>query len=339
MTLKGAVALRASAVLLSLSNRVRLGDEGGGEGGFPFVRARKRRNYQVLAYHRVGEASPYAVDRVPADLFGRQMELLSRRFNVLTLTELVERSKTGDLPPNAVAVTFDDGYRDNYEYAYPVLKRYGMPATIFLATGCIGTSGMPWHERVFSFMRTFPGGRLRSEGEEHDLSGPSAKRDFLERQIARLKTLDPDSRDRWIDGIVSGNPNPQFAAIGRTMLSWDEVREMAQGGIEFGAHTVNHPILSRIPPDEAAREIHESKRQIEERLEGKVHAFAYPNGKPQDYGDLVKKCARDAGFSCAVTTIWGSNDGDTDPFELRRVGLWGSCPETSILRLAYYRMY
>lgn len=339
MILKGAVALWISRVVRLLANRIRLGNPGGKKGMFFPVQVRKTRNFQILVYHRVGEASHYVVDLVPVPLFERQMELLSLRFNILPLTELVERSGRGDLPMNALAVTFDDGYRDNYEYAYPILKKFKIPATIFLATGCIGTSGMPWHERVFSFFRTFSGKSIRFGGESHDMSEPHRKSDLLVRMINRMRDMDPPSRDLLIDEILSLNPNPDYAAIKRTMMNWDEIREMVGGGIEIGAHTVNHPILSRISRSEAAKEIAESKNQVERQIGRVIHSFAYPNGQRGDYDDAHKSCIREAGFRCAVTTNWGNNDRNSDYFELRRIFLWGSEPETSILLLSYYKFF
>jgi peptidoglycan/xylan/chitin deacetylase (PgdA/CDA1 family) len=123
------------------------------------------------------------------------------------------------------------------------------------------------------------------------------------------------------------------------MLNWDEIREMAAGNVTFGAHTVTHPILTRISVSHVIAEIINSKMRIEEKLGRRIFSFAYPNGQPGDYDRKVIGIVKDAGFSCAVTTIWGNNDRDTDPYELRRIGLWGTEPDISVLRLSFYKIY
>ena len=121
------------------------------------------------------------------------------------------------------------------------------------------------------------------------------------------------------------------------MLSWDEIRVMSWHNISFGAHTVTHPILTRMPLAEAAEEIITSKKTIEKQLQTPIKLFAYPNGSCDDFNDSIKKVLRDAGFLCAVTTIWGTNIVHTDPFELKRIGIWDLDPRISVMRLAWYK--
>ena len=112
--------------------------------------------FPILIYHRVNPwPSSFAIDVTPPDRFRRQMEHLARRYRVLPLEELWRRTQEGSLPPRCVAVTFDDGYADNHEFALPILRELGIPATVFVVTGCIGTGVIPWHDRVLAaFERT-----------------------------------------------------------------------------------------------------------------------------------------------------------------------------------------
>src|SRR5206468_10385466 len=143
---------------------------------------------------------------------------------------------------------------------------------------------------------------------------------------ARLPALDP-----LIPALHPGAPEPK-----RLMPSWDEVGALRGLGFSIGAHTVTHPILSRLAPAQAWEEIQGSKAAIEKALGEPVSAFAYPNGGVGDYNDTVKELVHAAGFSCAVTTRRGLNDSDTPALELRRGGPWELHLPTYALKLAYY---
>jgi peptidoglycan/xylan/chitin deacetylase (PgdA/CDA1 family) len=238
----------------------------------------------------------------------------------MALSEAVDAIEQCAVPDNAVVITFDDGYRDNYDYAYPILRSLSLPATIFLSSGVVGTDGILWHDRVF---RAFHRSEL-SRFNGYDLDDPGQRQSARETVLASLKTLDSRQRRERIDELVGKLEIAEPACLPRVMLTWGEAREMARNGIGFGSHTVTHPVLSRIPPDEAQREIVESKRDIESNLQMRIDSFAYPNGKPEDYDEFIKQTLRDAGYRCAVTTRFGTNQidmpGGWDPFELRRGG-------------------
>src|SRR5436190_18184559 len=116
-------------------------------------RGRLSRRFQILAYHKVSPDNHPFFEPVHPKRFEQQIRFLKKCFNVMPLGELVHRSQQGDIPARAVAVTFDDGYEDNYGYAFPILKKYGVPATIFIATGMIETGNVLWHDRVFDAFR------------------------------------------------------------------------------------------------------------------------------------------------------------------------------------------
>jgi peptidoglycan/xylan/chitin deacetylase (PgdA/CDA1 family) len=123
------------------------------------------------------------------------------------------------------------------------------------------------------------------------------------------------------------------------MLTWHDIAEMSRHNMTFGAHTVTHPILTRLGLAHAIDEILISKRTIEAHLRSPVSLFAYPNGSPADFNHAIKQALKQAGFLCAATTIWGVNDIHTDPFELRRVHAWDSDARISLLRLAADRLW
>jgi peptidoglycan/xylan/chitin deacetylase (PgdA/CDA1 family) len=281
------------------------------------------RRYLVLCYHRVNDdAHPYFTG-TPVALFRRQMETLRRNFTVLPLLELAERARRKDLPRNGVAVTFDDGYRDNYTIAFPVLRDLGLPATIFLTTDALDRNALLWHDRVFDAY--------------HRARKPEA-REPLATVLARLRRSSPEERDLEIDRLLERLEIEPGVPPGWEKLTWDQVREMASSGISFGAHTIDHPILTFVYEEEARRQIRESKRRIETELGSPITMFAYPNGSASDFDRSTQRIVEEEGFSIALTTLAGANDESTNPYTLRRTGMWGDDPQLSALRLALARL-
>jgi peptidoglycan/xylan/chitin deacetylase (PgdA/CDA1 family) len=268
-------------------------------------------------------------------VFERQMELIEKYFRVFPLHELVERATAGDVPPRSAAITFDDGYRDNYENAFPILKRIGLPATVFLATGVIGTGKTLWHDRVFDLFRRTRREVVTVGGIHYPMSTQVARRQSLKEYLALMRALPPAERDACVSRLseavdVPYGPDPMVP-----MLNWDEVETMSLGGIHFGAHTVSHPILSKMRVQDALEEIRLSRNEIEARLGRKVAMFAYPNGSRADFNETIKDLLRSEGFLGAVTTIVGLNNTKTDRYELKRSQPWGDDPNLAIVRLVW----
>ncbi len=280
------------------------------------------RRYLVLCYHRVNDDAHPFFPGIRVDLFRRQMETLRRNFTVLPLAELAERARRDDLPRNGVAVTFDDGYRDNYTNAFPVLRDLGLPATIFLTTDALDRNALLWHDRVFDAF--------------HRARKPEA-RPPLGAVLARLRRSSPEERDREIDRLLEELGIGPGVPQGWEKLTWDQAREMAPQGISFGAHTIDHPILTFVSEEEAKRQIRESKKRIEAELGSPITMFAYPNGGASDFDRSTERIVEEEGFSLAVTTLAGGNDAETNSYSLRRTGMWGDDPQLSTLRLAWSR--
>jgi peptidoglycan/xylan/chitin deacetylase (PgdA/CDA1 family) len=215
------------------------------------------------------------------------------------------------------------------------LKKYGLSATIFVATGAVGTGEVLWHERVFDSFRyatarspVFPA----ETGLSVDLASEDSSRESFHRVVSYAKQLPGGKREQFVDQ-VERTLEPDLRGRERMpMLKWGQIREMRDAGIDFGSHTVTHAILSRTGDEQLKRELGESKRILEQQLCGPMVAFAYPNGQSSDYDERVKTAVRDAGYSFAVTTLSGFNTASVDPFELRRETPWHSDPDL-------FRMY
>jgi peptidoglycan/xylan/chitin deacetylase (PgdA/CDA1 family) len=142
-------------------------------------------------------------------------------------------------------------------------------------------------------------------------------------------------RTRELFAALRLSASPQLPNF---LLNWDEIREMNGKKIEFGAHTVTHPVLTRVSSARMREELLGSKGTIEGRLQREVRHFAYPFGGPQDFSEETKTAARESGFVSAVTTLWGFNEPGDDRFELRRFSLWETDPALFALKLDWYRL-
>ncbi|MCC7119443.1 MAG: polysaccharide deacetylase family protein [Anaerolineales bacterium] len=284
----------------------------------------------VVNYHRIGDpqAEPAAfipnISARPKD-FDLQMEYLKRWFNVITVQDVVDWLKTGrELPPYAALITFDDGYLDNYTEAYPILRKHNLPAVIFLTHGHIGTDApFYWDLAAYCFYHTdansvlFPGGETQSWADE-------GQRTLISRRwIEALKILPHVEKLEWVEKLPErlrvSIPQNYFKNL---MMNWDQVREMSRHGIEFGGHTLTHPILTRVPLEQAEREIRGSKLAIEQELGREVHSFAYPNGQKDDVNAAVESLAQKSGYQAAFTLQNGPTtlrEVKRNPFAIRRI--------------------
>jgi peptidoglycan/xylan/chitin deacetylase (PgdA/CDA1 family) len=261
------------------------------------------------------------------------MELLARCFNVLPLHEAVQAAATGTLPPRALCITFDDGYRSVHDLALPVLREFNLPATVFVTSGYIGQGNM-WNDRIVEAVQTLPAGQLDLSElglGAYSLRTLDDRRTTLGTLTERSKYLPPQARHGLIqrlemlvgDGLAPG-----------MMLTPEMVRNLDRHGIEIGAHTVSHPILTSLCDADARIEIEAGKRQLEDILGKPVRLFAYPNGKAgKDFDERHVRMVREAGFEAAFTTAVGAITRDLDRFQLPRSRPWDPTPLRFGLRL------
>lgn len=296
---------------------------------------RKITNSQVavLMYHRV---SPKEYSCNPESIspqnFEKQMGYFSRNYEILSLERLVEYMKQREpLPEKAVVITLDDGYKDNYRYAYPILKKYKIPATIFLATGHIGTGDLFWWDKVGYIIQHTSLDQLNL-GELGTFSCRSERDKLRVTSIIteRLKTLPEEEKDLLIDYLHTIARVEIPDDLGKELnLSWDEVQEMSANGIAFGAHTVNHTVLTNLPFEQAELEIIRSKKDIEKMIGHQVTAFSYPHG---DFDTDIVEFVRRNGFVCAVAISPDKLIGPRDSvYELARIGVMENSSKFNVM--------
>lgn len=275
-----------------------------------------RRSVTVLMYHSVGGRCAGALE--PAQ-FEAQMAWLAAHCTIVDPDGFEPRGSAGPVSRPQVMLTFDDGYRDYHDVAYPVIRRYGFRALVFLATAFQDDGGMIWTDELAA---------LVSRASAQSLTLPWAPDRTLplgsddERRVATdvlkdaLKRM-PD-RDRK-DGIrlVSSRLDPGTRPADRQMLSWDEVRATSDHTC-WGGHTHSHPIMSRLPTHELRHEVRLCRDRILDETGRRPIHFAYTNGQRQDFNDAAKRILQEEGFEMAFSTIPGRHCWGDDVYEIRR---------------------
>jgi peptidoglycan/xylan/chitin deacetylase (PgdA/CDA1 family) len=289
----------------------------------------------ILIFHRVlPSPDPLFPSEVDAVRFDRMMATVSRAFRVLPLAEAVRLMGESRLPPRALAITFDDGYADNQDIALPILQRHSLPATFFVATGFLD-GGRMWNDTVIECIRHTT--RASIDVEELGVSGlPTAsvaeRRAAISRLIPLIKYKDLAGREPVLAALHKACGRPTLPDT--LMMRSAQVRALHAAGMEIGAHTVNHPILTALPDAEARQEISKGRDALQQLVQAPVVTFAYPNGRPgTDYDRRHVAMARDLGFQQAVTTAVGvASDGD-DIYQLPRFTPWDTALPKWTLRL------
>ena len=220
---------------------------------------------------------------------------LLKRFEVVSLDTLLAAEPRAVQSKPQCLITFDDGWADTYSHAFPALIKFGLPAVVFLTSGFIGARGGFWVEKVRKLWRTPARSRLESALRDSDAS---ASRTDLEKVVEWLKYMPTERRSTILKPLLPDNAQSSGEEID-AMLTWDQAREMSDAGIEMGAHTVSHPLLTCEDGTCVARELQESKQTLEQELGKIVRAFAYPNG---DWNERIREQVSQAGYGCAFTT-------------------------------------
>lgn len=265
-------------------------------------------------------------DEVTAAEFDWMMRLVSGAYNVLPLTKAAELLERGTLPPVAACVTFDDGYMDNATVALPILKRYKVPATFFIATSFLD-GGRMWNDDVIEAVRHSPGPQvdLADLGLGwHDLCSTSARVDCYRYLLGQLKYLSHAERMQTAREISRRAGIPDHSDL---MMRGVDVRALRDAGMEIGGHTHTHPILNSIDDTTAEFEIGECKARLEHLLGTEIRTFAYPNGVPEkDFSERHKSIVRNTGYRIAVTTQAGYSRFGHDSYEIPRFTPWDRTP-------------
>jgi peptidoglycan/xylan/chitin deacetylase (PgdA/CDA1 family) len=277
----------------------------------------------VLMYHRVlpeARCADYPLDSlvVSEEVFEQQVMWMSQRWEVLPLADAMRRSDQWGSGRPHVAITFDDGYADNYDIAAPILEKHGIRGTFFVTAGHIGTEDLLWFDRAALGWRHAPKGSVP---------------ETLDECMAMLKQAEPAARMRAVEEIEGTIPARERAKY--RLMDADQVVELRRRGHEIGSHTMTHPLLTQLDDEELEQELRTSRQTIEQWISESITSIAYPNGS---YDDRVVRATRSAGYSYACTTENGLNTPHTDRLRLARRFMkapwvttpWGTHSDTAL---------
>lgn len=287
-----------------------------------------RKKVVVIMYHGVveRELSPFAWTQMPLQKFEQQIEYISKKYHILPLTTVVEKLINKEkLPEYSLAITFDDGLKNNYTTTFPILKRFNLPAAIFLTTCNINSNKLLWFDNLYLAIKETKKTSidLKEDGlDVFPIATPNEKNRALSTLFNHIKRLQRSEKDLFLDKVLNKLNADSIEGQDATpfkSLDWDDIISLQQSNlISFGAHTETHNIMTRLTKEEVLQEIEISKKNIEEKLRIKCQLFAFPNGQKEDFNNEIKDAVKNSGFLCSFTTIGKFNEYCTDPYELGR---------------------
>ena len=281
----------------------------------------------VLNYHRVGDAGESPFDHglwsTDVEAFDEQIRFCKSHLDMITPDEL----------PRAVAgrrgryglITFDDGYRDNHDVAFPILKAAGVPATFFVATGFVDTPRVPWWDELAWMVRTSQRDALElPDWLPARVDYASDREDAVEAVLRVYKAMPSESTDRYLDAVAKATGSGRCGVeLGRDLwMTWDNLREMRAARMTIGGHTVTHPVLTQTSSERRRQEILGCGRRLAEKLGGPMRYFSYPIVDARAIDAVTRNCLHEAGVQYAFSYYGGFRRwADWDDFDIRRVGV------------------
>jgi len=296
-------------------------------------------------YHRIGYATSTEFDRgvfscSPENL-ERHLIILRERFEIVDLNRMQFYLKHPSAVKRPLALlTFDDGYRDNWQIAFPILRRYETPAVFFIPTSFVGTEKIPWWDELAWLLRKCRKQVLRFPGTTVELRlSPDRLEDSIRLALRLARQGVGSSMEELLFRVAesSGVVRPVLSASDRLFMDWEEVRDLASAGMDIGSHTHSHEMLARLPSDVQTEELKRSKEILEGQLKKYVTVLAYPFGGRNSYTKETQRLARELGYKMAFNYVGGVNrlpilnlfeigrlavDGDPDDSGLRWLATW-----------------
>ncbi len=270
----------------------------------------------VLNYHRIGNPAddifdPGVFSATPEELES-QVSYLKRRVDVVTLDEalaIIDGSAREPKKRCRVLLTFDDGYLDNYQAAFPILRSHGVQGVFFLATDLVGSTCVPWWDEIAFLLRTARTRRFSLQypaSLEVDLDRDGFT-DSLRGVIHLFRRPENQDTTGFLRNLAQKTQSDAVPSCARRFLSWDEAREMLAGGMAIGSHTQSHHVLSQLSSEKQADELIRSRTVLRDKLGITAEALAYPVGVPSSFTEATRNIARDAGYRAAFSYYGGKN--------------------------------
>lgn len=288
---------------------------------FSAFRFINRAKVPILMYHRFSDGEEYG--KTSRKTFETHLKYLAKNYKIISLSEAVDHlNHPDDLPNRTAVLTIDDGYRDFFDVAFPVLKEFNLPATLYVVTGFLDKKCWIWTDKARYLLTETKADRLSiSVGDrvfDEKLGDTTSRLTLAGKVNSELKKLSDDDKDIVLHEIedslsvrIGDVPTSEFGSI-----TWDQAREMARNGIEIGSHTANHPILTNVDTEILTNELAVSQSVLMDQLQTDKLHFCYPNGNA---GERERTAAEDAGYMSAVTTEIRICEPSDDRFLLPRI--------------------
>ena len=303
--------------------------------GVPFLLSKlpARDSLLVLNYHRIGNPADDLFDpgvfSATAEEFDNQVTYLKSHVSLITLDEalaFIDGRKIEKTGRCRLLITFDDGYLDNYEIAFSILRSQGVQGVFFLATSMVGSCKIPWWDQIAYLVKTAQRRRftLRYPADlEVDVDEKGLEESL--REVLKLYKR-PENSDpaRFIQELAEAAKGKELPGTLRRFLNWDEAREMTRGGMAIGSHTHSHHVLSQLDPGRQYEELSKSRGIFKEELGIEADVLDYPVGGKTSFTGETQKLAREAGYRAAFSFYGGTNlQGKANPYDVKRIGIGG----------------
>lgn len=290
-------------------------------------------SFKILLYHGVTTAKQKGIENfsqkhISLKDFKRQMNYLASNYDVRSLRDLLKLKHEKRIPKDAIAVTFDDGFKNNYLNAYPILSKYNIPATFYLSTRFIGSDEVFWVDKIEYLINKTTRDKLYIQmlGAEYQLESAQGEMESTKNKISAI--LDIKSKLKCTPALINATiieleekceTDKRYIHEDYKTMDWDDVRDMDRTGIfEFGSHTVDHEIMSHLHREQKKYQIYSSKHILEKELGKKIDLFSYPEGQDEHFDRETIEILKSAGFISSPSAIFGTNYVDTDNFRLKR---------------------
>jgi len=282
----------------------------------------------ILTYHSIQDRPEQYANTIGCDcihatsIFEWQMEFIARRFSAVNMDDIWRFLKgEKNLPPRAVAVTFDDGFKDNVRVAAPILNRFGIPGTFYVLIGSVDQSKAPWYCLLRHAFFTSRNSKWMDpfSGTIHDLTDSEAREGAFVNAVGVCAKSSAPAREELVQNVVRSLDREPFPNESDLMMNWDDARSLAKSGHVVGSHTMTHPNVAHISAEDARNELNESKLKLEEELGEPVKHFSYPHPalNPQ-WNETTLKITEELGYATAVTTTSGAVRADARPLAIPR---------------------
>jgi peptidoglycan/xylan/chitin deacetylase (PgdA/CDA1 family) len=294
----------------------------------------------LLRYHSVAEPSEVSAYLDPdmsvsPDRFREHVAFLRERFDLIGMDEVPSLLGSTRRARRALAITFDDGYRDNHDCALPILADLGAVATFYVTTGPLSSRRGLWISELWRIVPRLPAGPLElASGVRLEVPRDRPDRLALRRTLTSwLAALSEEKREEGLDRLAEVSSLGRGEGLSDSFMTAEQVRTLRRSGMTIGAHTRSHPHLDRLSPEAHAAEVSGSRQDLEAILDEQVVHFAYPNpGGGGRFGDDARAAVADAGFQTAVTSKAAPLEEGTDPLRLPRLGVYGGPQWRSLAR-------